>query len=70
MVNQSENHASYKGKMVKLSVVRVHGIKTLSALFILTSNKKPTKVCMRAHSKAGYMDTIQTSKIDITKEQD
>ena len=27
---QSENHASYKGKMVKLSVVRVHGIKTLS----------------------------------------
>ena len=29
-LNQSENIASYKGKMVKLSVVRVHGIKTLS----------------------------------------
>ena len=31
-LNQSENHASYKGKMVKLSVVCVHGIKMLSAI--------------------------------------
>ena len=36
-LNQSENHASYKGKMVKLSVVRVHGIKTLSEPCYLTS---------------------------------